>query len=345
MSALSMIMHKRSNLLVYILALAIPAVCVVLLLTMTAFAKNTYLINDGGRLLIHTTYASDPAEILNEAGLELDSGDTFTTQPGSGMQEITIQRRQTILISYQGENLEFHSYGETLGALLQRMELRLASEDILSLPLDTQTYNGMTVIISRANRVVESNTTVIPYNTVYCQDPNLPEGEQKVLVPGKEGSLASIEEVYYLNGEEISRVTLSQSVVAQSVDALVAVGTGVKQPTQSGTVTTASGQTLTYVKKMTMKATAYSRFDEGCNDYTATGALARYGVVAVDPKVIPLGSTLYIVSNDGVYIYGVASAQDTGGAIKGNRIDLCFDTVEECFQFGRRECTVYVIAD
>lgn len=345
MSAISMLVHKRKNLLLHIFALILPVVCVVFFVTMTAFAQNTYLINDGGRLLIHTTYATDPAEILDEAGLELDSGDTYTTQPGIGMPEITIQRRQTISVVYDGQTLQTYSYGESLESLLQRMELKLNAEDVISLPLDTQTYNGMTVNISRTSRVVESYSTVIPFETVYCQDPNLPEGQEVVLVAGRDGVLVTTDEIYYVDGVETNRVNISQTVTLQSVNALVAVGTAVDQPAQSGTVTTACGKTLTYSKKLTMKATAYSRFDEGCNDYTATGAFARYGVVAVDPKVIPLGSTLYIVSNDGVYIYGVASAQDTGGAIKGNRIDLCFDTVEECFRFGRRECTVYVIVE
>ena len=61
--------------------LLLPVICIVLLLTQTAFAKNTYLINDGGRVVIHTTYATDPAEVLDEAGLTLDAEDTYITQP------------------------------------------------------------------------------------------------------------------------------------------------------------------------------------------------------------------------------------------------------------------------
>ena len=86
------------------------------------------------------------------------------------------------------------------------------------------------------------------------------------------------------------------------------------------------------------------RFDNGCNDWTATGAYATYGVIAVDPSIIPLGSKVYIVSDDGKFVYGFASAEDTGGAIKGNKIDLCYDSVAECFIFGRRQCTVYILS-
>lgn len=76
---------------------------------------------------------------------------------------------------------------------------------------------------------------------------------------------------------------------------------------------------------------------------TALGTTARYGAIAVDPSVIPYGTQMYIVSDDGVYIYGYAVAEDCGGAIRGNMIDLYFDTVAECFEFGRRACTVYIL--
>jgi 3D (Asp-Asp-Asp) domain-containing protein len=68
------------------------------------------------------------------------------------------------------------------------------------------------------------------------------------------------------------------------------------------------------------------------------------GYVAVDPKVIPLGSKLYITTPSGNIVYGMAVAADTGGAIKGNKIDLYYNTYSECVQFGRRTCTVYVLS-
>ena len=77
---------------------------------------------------------------------------------------------------------------------------------------------------------------------------------------------------------------------------------------------------------------------------TASGARAKRGTVAVDPRVIPLGTKLYIKSlTPGVPDYGFAIAQDTGGAIKGNKIDLFMDTVWECLQFGRRPVMVYIL--
>lgn len=90
-------------------------------------------------------------------------------------------------------------------------------------------------------------------------------------------------------------------------------------------------------KSIPMVATAYTRYDEGCTDYTYRGTYLRKGLVAVDPSVIPLGTKLYVPG------YGEALADDIGGAIKGNRIDLAVDTVDEAYQWGVRHITVYII--
>ena len=106
----------------------------------------------------------------------------------------------------------------------------------------------------------------------------------------------------------------------------------------SNTITTSSGEVITYTKSLSVTATAYC-----LKGTTASGTQSRYGAIAVDPKVIPLGTKMYIVSDDGKWIYGYATAEDTGGAIKGNKIDLFYDSYDTCIQFGRRSCTVYIL--
>ena len=76
---------------------------------------------------------------------------------------------------------------------------------------------------------------------------------------------------------------------------------------------------------------------------TATGTTVRVGTVAVDPTVIPYGTRMFIVTNDGTYIYGIGTAEDCGGAIVGNELDLYFDTDAECWEFGVKGCTVYFL--
>ena len=99
---------------------------------------------------------------------------------------------------------------------------------------------------------------------------------------------------------------------------------------------------LTLIGEWDMTATAYYAFGKGGNDIngdgiTAIGLRARKGIVAVDPKVIPLGTRLYIPG------YGEALAADTGGWIKGGRIDLCFESLEECYGYGRRKIKIYLV--
>ena len=89
-----------------------------------------------------------------------------------------------------------------------------------------------------------------------------------------------------------------------------------------------------------MEATAY---DPTAGSKTAIGTRARVGAVAVDPRVIKLRSRLYIESMDSWPSYGYATAEDTGGAIKGKRIDLFFNSNAEALRFGRRNVKVYVL--
>ena len=346
-------------------ALLLPIVGMVLLLSQTAFAKNTYLINDGGRVVLHTTYATDPATVLHEAGLVLDEDDIYTTQPGLGVSEINVQRKQTITIRYGGEILNVVSYGETVESLLERLSLSPSGEDVVSVPLRTQTYDGMTINISQTVQTEETYVTIIPFETIYCYDATLAEGEEKVLTVGVNGQMRCVASVIYTDGEEVSRTVTSQDVLTQPINAVVATGTYVElekpepQPTLpapepkpeltgkpiigDGFIKTPEGEVLTYTHVEEFTATAYHNSDPGCTIWTYIGTLCRVGAIAVDPTVIPYGTRMYIVSNDGQYIYGIAVAEDCGSAIKGNRIDLYYNSVEECNRFGIRDCQVYFL--
>ena len=92
-----------------------------------------------------------------------------------------------------------------------------------------------------------------------------------------------------------------------------------------------------YRKSWIMEATGYSAYDPGCRGYTATGLPLRRGMIAVDPLIIPLGTQVYVMG------YGRASAQDTGSAIKGNIIDLAFNSRGEALRWGRRRVRVYIL--
>lgn len=104
----------------------------------------------------------------------------------------------------------------------------------------------------------------------------------------------------------------------------------------------ANGRAVSYSKKLVGRGTAYN---EPAGSLTSTGHTVEEGIVAVDPKVIPYGTRLYIASTDGRYVYGYAMAGDTGGALRSGKVlvDLFYDTESECVAFGSREVVVYVL--
>ncbi len=350
MQAITSFVEKRKNLLTRLVAIVVPVFLLVALLAPTALAQTTYVITDGERVTVYTTYTTDPADVLDRAGFDLGEDDMYTAQEGNGVSEITVQRNQLVTLRYCGEEIKVSSYGETRDALLNRLNIQTTENHSISAALDTETYDGMEVTIDHVVEMVQTYTVDIPYKTTYCYDPTLPEGQEEILVEGVTGQMLRTANVVYVNSQENSHTVLEETVTIQPVDQIIAVGTGTQLDADSdtpaignGVIVTADGEVLTYSKTAQFRATAYTKTDAGCNDITATGTTVRVGTVAVDPSVIPYGTRMFIVSNDGSYIYGIGTAEDCGGAIKGDRLDLYFDTDAECWQFGVKSCTVYFL--
>lgn len=388
---------KKNEFLFRTAAILLPLISIVLLLSQTAFAQNTYVITDGERIVIHTSSATDPAEVLDEAGLTLGSDDTYTTQGGDGVSEITVRRNLTILIDNCGKELTLEASAGTVKALLEQLDIMPDANSTVSVALDAPLYDGMEIAITRTILSTETYTKAIPYETTYYEDDTLPIGTQAVISEGRNGEMICTAEVTYRNGVETNRNVIKQILNRQATPRIIAIGTADpladidfsqfdvsdsndtvaeeyppeqttpeeesepedEDPVEENepadeeidypiigenTITTASGEVLTYTHTMTVEATAYTKTDAGCDDWTATGTLARYGAIAVDPSVIPYGTRMYIVSWDGSVVYGYATAEDCGGAINGARVDLYYDTYEECIQFGRRDCIIYFLS-
>lgn len=340
--------RKRTGL--KLIAALLAAVCLVGILSRTAQAANTYVITDGDEVHIYTTHASDPAKVLQEAGVNLSKDDYYTTKPGDGVSEINIQRAQSITVYFRGEAMQASSYGETLQELFVRLGIAIDDATVVSAPLDTTTFHGMKVYVDWVHESSEHYTVEMPFHIVYFDDPTLPEGQEKILSPGKPGQKLCTAEVTYINSNEIRREISTETVIKEPVTQVVAVGTGEKvgqindKPIiGDGFIVLPTGEVLTYTHSDQYVATAYTHLDEGCDEFTANGARVKWGVVAVDPSVIPYGTRMFIVSNDGEYVYGLSTAEDCGGGVNGNHVDLYFPTVDACFQFGVRECTIYFL--
>lgn len=366
-----------------LIVVAVLAAAVGALLSQTVFAQTSYIITDGDRVTVHRSYSSDPYEVLTEAGIELEEEDTYETGYADGMNQITVRRMQMVTVINRGAQSVIGTYGETTGSLLARMGITPGTGDTLSCSSETQTYDGMTVELVHTETRIEEEDTTVPYPVNYYEDPDLEPDAEIVLVAGQNGLTHVKSEVTYCNGKEVSRVIVQETVKTKPVTQLVIRGvdrTIMEQPadpepaeqaapaassgtasgssssgssssggsrydgsaeTSGNVIMTSSGESYTYVDVMTCSATAYTC--EGYVGHTYSGTLARVGAIAVDPTVIPLGTKMYVVSNDGQYVYGYCVAEDIGGGIKGNKIDLYFDTYAECWDFGVRMCTVYIL--
>ena len=366
-----------------LIVVAVLAAAVGALLSQTVFAQTSYIITDGDRVTVHRSYSSDPYEVLTEAGIELEEEDTYETGYADGMNQITVRRMQMVTVINRGAQSVIGTYGETTGSLLARMGITPGTGDTLSCSSETQTYDGMTIELVHTETRIEEEDTTVPYPVNYYEDPDLEPGAEIVLVAGQNGLTHVKSEVTYRNGKEVSRVIVQETVKTKPVTQLVIRGvdrTIMEQPadpepaeqatpaassgtasgssssgssssggsrydgsaeTSGNVIMTSSGESYTYVDVMTCSATAYTC--EGYVGHTYSGTLARVGAIAVDPTVIPLGTKMYVVSNDGQYVYGYCVAEDIGGGIKGNKIDLYFDTYAECWDFGVRMCTVYIL--
>ena len=213
MQALTSFVEKRKSLLIRVAALVLPPIILLVILAPHVFAQTTYVITDGDQVKVYTTYATNPAAVLDQAGFELGEDDTYTTQPGDGVSEITVQRSQLITVNNCGEQLQVSSYGETLETLLNRLGIPAYGDYTVSLPLDTETYDGMEVSVDCVIEMQQTYTVDIPYETVYCNDPTLPEGEQEVLVTGVTGQMQKTANVVYVNSRESSHTVLQETVV------------------------------------------------------------------------------------------------------------------------------------
>ncbi len=189
-------------------------------------------------------------------------------------------------------------------------------------------------------RVVSEEATVGPA-LVLRKDARLGRGRRVVASRGTSGRVLRVYRVLVTDGVEGQRVLSGERVLVAAAPRVVRVGThrsfrlfgllGRSEARPRVARTAPAGG-----RRFAMMATGYSAAQPGLDPWTATGARATYGICAVDPSVIPLGTKLWIPG------YGYALAADTGGDIDGNRIDLCFDSVADARAWGRRNVVVVV---
>ena len=247
---------------------------------------------------------------------------------GIGLTQVALSSAVTVRADQQVYQVS--SAAKTVGELLVDLGLVLGDLDRTSPSLTTPLRDGMTVRVERIRRqrVVEEET--VAAQTVLLPAPSLAPGRSKVINQGRDGLVRRVVEVWEKDGEVTRRKLVSEKVVVAVADTVILRG-GRSLPSRGGN----------WRRPLRMEATAYDPGPRSCgkyaDGYTANGTKAQKGVAAVDTRLIPFGTKLYVPG------YGFAVAADRGSAIKGRRIDLCFNTYEEAVRFGRRVVDVYIL--
>lgn len=239
---------------------------------------------------------------------------------------------------------------ETISALFKRLDIVLSPLEMVA--FDLSEPGKVTITVDEEIICYQVTREEAPFNTVRVANPDMLQGTERVVQSGSVGIRSSVHEVIWSGGQMISRQFVEE-IDSTAVDEIIEYGTCTDEVSRddkllevkknedgSGTLVFASGATLNFSGTKSMKATAYTAGHGGVGYRTASGTPVKVGVAAVDKNVIPLGTKMYIVTNDGI-VYGLATAEDTG--VRGNVIDLYHDTYRQCIEFGRRSCTVYIL--
>lgn len=267
-------------------------------------------------------------QFLQRQGVEMGPKDVV--KPGldlpiaKGM-EISVLRAFPVKVAADGGVKELVTTPVAVKEILAELGIQTGPNDRVTPALNETVSQGTQIVVTRVvtRELVENKE--IPYRVERRDYPSLEKGIRKIIQKGKKGQEKIQTQITYEDGVEVKREVVSREVIKMPQNQVIAMGT----------ITTASraGKSFSFREARIMEATAYTH----TGNRTFTGVYPQVGMVAVDPKVIPLGQRLYIEG------YGFAVARDTGGAIKGDRIDVFLETRQEALRWGRRQVKVYVL--
>lgn len=296
--------------------------------------KNITVILDGESIQL-ATYEKTFDSALKKADINVavkDKVDKSLDLKISNNDIITINRAVDVKVFVDDKELDITSAEKDIAIMLSTEKIVLNPSDKVSPPVESKLSEGMDVIITRVKTETVEEKKPIAFKTVTKEDKNALKSESKVVQEGAKGEKSITMSVTYENGKEVSRETIKETIVKEPKNKIVSKGTLTPIALSRGE---SSGKTFT------VKASAYWA-DNANNVYTASGKKAvrnanGYSTIAVDPRIIPLGTKLYVEG------YGYAVAADTGSAIKGNFIDVFFNTRSEVTNWGIKYVKIQIL--
>jgi len=276
----------------------------------------TFSVHQDGLVTSYSSALPTVGDALAEAGVTIGPGDIVYPDPDNAMSQglhVFVDHAITVNLVVSGVEKTVHTQATTVRELLEEQEVDVQKTDKVSKTPRSKLRNGMTIRVTTIREAVEYVDEPIPFGTVYQHDATLNRGEQVVKQAGKVGHLTREYLVKRVDGKETRSELISETLTAP-VDRIVAIGTRVPPAQQ---ISAAPGEEITCTDgTLHVWATWYTAASSGGSGITKTGTGVYKGIIAVDPTVIPLGTQMYVPG----YGYGIAA--DTGGAIKGNKIDL-----------------------
>ncbi len=293
-------------------------------------------------------YGDTVADALEAAGVTPGSNDIVipsrSTGVSNGMQ-IDVKRKYNITVTADGQTKTAVVPQGTVEEALKEAGVSLGNEDMVTPAKASAVAEGMKLTVARVTYKEVTAAQDIAYSNTNVNDSTLYKGTKKIKTAGQKGSQTVITRQKLVDGKLTDSSIVSTTVTAKPVNQVTLVGTK-KKPSAiasvgaDGTLVDHNGKNVDYRKVITGRCTAYTG-----GGSTSTGRAAAFGLVAVNPNVIPYGSKLYITSPDGRTVYGYATAADTGGGVMTGRIvaDLYYPTSSQCKSFGVRNMRIYVL--
>lgn len=317
---------------------AVPLAALVLTTSMTfpviAVGMDTYTVTDGTNTDTVVLHESDAETALRQSSFDAGEYNITSVVENEDGYTVSVKAKYDVTVTADGQTKTIHTGDARVSDILRQAGVTVGENDIVEPAQDTELTEATAIKVTRVTTKTTTETKDIAYSTETRETSELEKGKSRVAQEGVNGKEEITLEYTYHDGVQVSVVQTGSQVLEQPVNKIVENGT--KEPvvttSSSSSSTGASDAAVSSSRTITMQATAYSG-----GGTTASGMAAAVGRVAVDPRVIPLGTRLYIEG------YGYAVAADTGGAIKGNRIDLYMNSESQCNSFGRRSVTVHVL--
>ncbi|MBQ7296368.1 MAG: G5 domain-containing protein [Clostridia bacterium] len=314
------------------------------------------LLYDEDELIKILTVTGTAGDAVAQAGVELKDGDELSIGEHivlSSDMKLKIERAFTVKVTVDGETKKINTVGGTTEKVLKKAGIILGEDDIVSPAKDEEITKSRKIKVQRVTYKTYKKTEVIPFETKIEYDEDKYYEEVSVKQKGKDGKAVNYYKETYIDGKKTKTEITETKIKKEARDKIILRGS--KGSLYGGKVydkvisevvppyridLDENNRPINYKKKITGKATAYCT-----GTITSTGRRAQPGVVAVDPREIPYGTKLYIVSSDNRYVYGYAIAGDTGGFIHNSStvVDLYIRGYDACKQFGRRNVDIYVL--